>query len=133
MVSYIFSAVIAIVICSAVLMYEYVGLSHTKLYTVRFLCDGFFISGIIFLSSGCLLFVSNNGGFTALTYGFSVLFSRFRSPRKYGKETAEKRTYSDYVRERTKQRLSAKPLFVVGTVCVFVSILLLVVFERLAA
>ena len=52
------------------------------------ICDGCFISGIIFVCLGLLFFIYNSGFFDIISYGFMRFFSMFKkNPREVKYET----------------------------------------------
>ncbi|MCI1208220.1 MAG: DUF3899 domain-containing protein [Treponema sp.] len=113
-------------------VYEYSRLPHTRVNGIRVICDGFFIPGIILICAGCFTAVANYGGFTAFTYGFSVLFHRLSSPGKYGRDE-EKLTYTEYVQEKSKKISPTKHLFIVGLCCIGLSAVFLLVFNHMSS
>lgn len=68
----------------------------TKLGLYRYLCDGFFIPGIMLLCMGALCFLANTGSFDGISWGLNfaiktlIPFGRLKKQQKYG----------DYVEKR---------------------------------
>ena len=75
------------------------------------LCDGFFISGILFVCLGLLFFVYNNGFFDIIAYGFMRFFSLFKKdPRAVKYETF----YDYHVAKAEKPKADFLYLIIVG-------------------
>ncbi len=91
----------------------------------RLLCDGFFISSVIFLSIGGLSFIAANGGYDALNYAFIKFIDRIRTPRI---EERDKDSYYEYVTKKHKDR---KPRFLHFLVLGFIFLLISLIFLAL--
>ena len=93
---------------------------------VQRLCDGFFISGILLAGSGGLVFVRNEGLFDIFGYGVKSLFGiRFLW---MPSQPDEKETYAEYKERKRKRRKSPVGLLIAGTVYLFLSFVLLLIY-----
>jgi hypothetical protein len=95
----------------------------------KLLCDAFFIPGILFWMIACLSWASTKGAMDGLAFLGSSLIralipgGRVRTPQKY----------YDYIQERKarrKQASSYRFLFVVGSACMALSIVFLILYYR---
>lgn len=100
------------------------GLDQAALYGA--LCDGFFVPGILILCIGCMIFVSQQGAFDALSFGVKLLINLLKpSGIKGGGET-----FTDY-----KARKAAEPhspfgfLILVGGLFMIVAVVFQVLFN----
>lgn len=85
------------------------------------ICDGLFISGVLCLSVGGLIFVHNNGFFDILFYGMFRFVTLFMKKRKHNYET-----FYDYrVARAEKPKAEFLYLLVVGLAFVLVSLIFL--------
>lgn len=76
--------------------------------TSRRLCDGFFISGIIFLTLGILIFCANKGGYNFLSYTFySIKFLFSNKSSKKNLSENHKKTYFDYCAKKNTNKKSS--------------------------
>ena len=95
---------------------------------IRFLSDGFSITGIFFVSFGALCFCSAQGAFYGVSYMFHILFSTHNwSPKTPFKE---KMKYADYVEEKKGK---AKPvpayILIVGAGFFLIGIIFMIIFN----
>ena len=91
---------------------------------MKALCDGFFVSGILFVCFGLLVVASNGGTFDMIKYGVSSLFALFMkdlTKRKY-------RTFYDYRKAMQENQRSFGYLVVVGVVFVAISVVFLLLY-----
>lgn len=94
-----------------------------KADVVRYLSDGFFISGVMLTGAGLLVFCSRNGTFDMITYGVKLAVRTiFR--------TGENESFYDY-----KQRLGEKVtpcafLIIPGVVLLLISVILTSIFYQ---
>lgn len=102
--------------------YELSSLTTVELY--KALCDAFTIPGMMFVLSGMLVAVSNEGALDGVGYvlGYAV---RMLIPGRHH----EKRTYRDYVDAKREKRVKGYGfLFIVGGICMAISLVFLVLF-----
>ncbi len=97
--------------------------SQTRLSVIyQILSDAFLVAGVMIGGIGLLLFVSNEGVFDGLSYGFKVLAQMFKR-----RPTPVKETYYDYRMARGRNKLSFGFLLICGgaflTICIIFSIL----------
>lgn len=95
---------------------------------LRFLCDAFFVPGVLAVCFGLLVVASNGGTFDMLSYGVRSLFRLFKKDpldRKYG-------GFYEYRKSRQKDKRSFWYLVIVGSAYVFVAVVLLIVYNTIA-
>ena len=99
---------------------------------MRFLCDGFFVSGIMLLCFGAMIGVSQAGGFHGLSYLFysvSYMFTtnknRFNKRKNFYEYKVEKEA-----KEEGKDRSLQRCILIFGAVSLLISIVFLVVFYQ---
>lgn len=89
-------------------------------------CDAFFVSGVVLVCVGGLVFVSNGGVFDMLAYGIRTFFESFKknvTDRKY-------RTYYEYKESKKDRKTSFSFLVIVGVVFIAVSMIFLVFYYK---
>ena len=117
-----FGAVLAFIV---LLIKDVFHLSQT-VDVMKALCDGFFVSGVVLVCVGGLVFVSNGGVFDMLAYGIRTFFESFKknvTDRKY-------RTYYDYKESKKDRKTSFSFLVIVGVVFIAVSMIFLVFYYK---
>jgi hypothetical protein len=95
---------------------------------IRALCDGTFTAGIVLCCAGLFVFVSNEGAFTAIVWGFSHLTSRLKKHSNREKT----QSYFDYVQEQKGEKHPVAHLFITGGIFITLSCIFLVIFELTA-
>lgn len=85
------------------------------------LTDAFFVPGVIILCFGLLVFASNEGNFTMMSYGIKRFFSLFK--RDISKELGQ--TYADYKLAHKGEKHPILYLLICGGVLIVISILFL--------
>lgn len=85
-------------------------------------CDGFFVSGVLLICFGLLIFSSNMGTFDMISYGVRQAV-RIIAPRKI-----EKKTFYDYRVEKQKKKKNFLPMIFCGIGEVVISFLVLLIF-----
>lgn len=110
-----------IMVIGGIFVYE----EQFRIYAL--ICDGCFISGIIFVCLGLLFFVYNNGFFDILAYGFMRFFAMFKkNPREVKYET-----FYDYrVAKAERPKADFMYLIIVGVVFIAVSIIFLILWDQ---
>ena len=91
------------------------------------LSDGFFITGVLLASLGCLTWISNTGFFDMLFYGMRGLMSLvpFKAPKKH-------QAFYDYKMKRAEKR--KKPLnsmLLVGGACLLIAVVFTLLYYNL--
>ena len=82
------------------------------------LTDSFSLPAVLITGIGALAFVSNEGGFDALSYGLTSFFDMFRKEKKN-----KHKTFYDYKMEKAEKRLPVSFLLLSGLV--FVAIMMI--------
>ena len=91
------------------------------------ICDGCFISGIIFVCLGLLFFIYNSGFFDIISYGFMRFFSMFKkNPREVKYETL----YDYKVAKAEKPKAHFLYLIIVGGAFILISIIFLILWDQ---
>ena len=97
---------------------------------IKFLSDGFSISGILLLSFGALCFCSAQGAFYGVGYMFYILFSTHNWSPKH--QFKDKKSYADYVEEKNS---NSKPvpvyILIIGAAFFLVGIVFMIIFNCL--
>lgn len=102
--------------------YDLETLNTLELY--KAICDAFTIPGAVFLMSGLLMAVSNEGALDGVGYVMSFAV-RMLIPGKHH----ENKRYSDYVESRREKRVKGYGfLFIVGGICMAVALVFLALF-----
>ena len=90
----------------------------------QILSDCFLVSGVVIAGIGLLLFVSNEGVFDGLSYGFKVLFQMFKKH-----PTPIKESYYDYRMAKGRFKLSFGFLLICGVVFLIICIIFTILFS----
>lgn len=115
--------ILAFLICALSGIFTYT--EEFRIYGI--LCDGFFISGVIILSVGVLVFVHNNGVFDMLIYGIQRFFSLFKKDSKKVKYE----TFYDYsVAKAERPKAAFAFLLIVGGTAVIISFIFLLLWAK---
>lgn len=124
----------ALAVAAAVVLYEsslYESMGFQMQMHVW--CDGFFVSAVVFLGIGALVWISELGGFGAMGYLFYMTASIF-SPRK--KRFEERKSYYDFLREKEEKRTQKHPAsriwLITGGADMLLATLFLILFTRAA-
>lgn len=102
----------------------------SKKETFRFVCDGFFVAGIVELGIAGIIWASDMGAFDGLRYGVTSLFRLHFSARRL--DWQEKESFSDY-KERIHKKKDKKPLItivIVGGVFLIMAVIMLIVYMK---
>lgn len=102
--------------------------SYTEPFRIYgLLCDGFFISGVLVLAVGVLVFVHNNGVFDMLIYGIQRFFSLFRKDPKKNKYE----TFYDYsVAKAERPKADFAFLLIIGGTAILISFIFLLLWAK---
>lgn len=84
--------------------------------TMKHFCDGFSITGLLFLSLAILIWISNKGTFSMLSYGFKKIFSN------------PKTDYYTYKKNRLEHPTPCRLFFMVGSSYFLIGIIFLLLF-----
>lgn len=122
-VGVIVSVVISLLICTGLIYLENSLNSKHPLPLLRLICDGTFITAVLFVSIGGLVFIAQHGGFDAFNYAFIKLKDMILHPRKM--DRSDNDTYFDYVQsKKSKKRTPCRHLLIIGLIYLLVSIIL---------
>lgn len=94
--------------------------SDSAKQTLQCLTDGSFVSAIILLCVGLLLFSGNGGTFDMLAYGTKTLFSVFQSDKK----RKERESFADYRARKSQTSKPVVPFLAAGLVFLVLSLCL---------
>ena len=126
MKKWIRAALIAIAIFLSVMALEGGFSTSVNEYFLRFLCDAFFVPGVLLSGAGLLRLVSAHGTFDALSYTTRKAFDQLRREENRNRTA---KTYFDYVTEqRGKKRAIPAHLLVTGLVFLAASVITLAVY-----
>lgn len=130
LIQYTVCGAIALVLTLLIVWYESSQAGSAAQDWIRFLCDGFFVSGILYLGFGAMLWIAQAGGFHAMSYLFYTVgymftanknrFNKRKNYYEYKMEKAAKET-------RQEQRLQRR-ILVVGLACLAAASLFLMLF-----
>ena len=95
---------------------------------VRYVCDGFFVSAILFICIGTLSWTSRDGVFDGIGYAFYMFKQRYLNVKKDGKFGETYSEYKERVREK-KSKGSFVHFFIVGGAFVIVASVLFLVYS----
>lgn len=119
----IISIVISILICVGMIALEDSLNAKVHLPLIRLICDGTFITAVLYVSVGGLVFISGHGGFDAFNYAFIKLKDAILHPRRV--DRSENDTYFDYVQEKHKKKKTPfLHFFIIGLVYLVIAIVL---------
>lgn len=113
---YIISGIISLIIGAGLTCAIFFGFK-------RSLSDGFSISAVLLISAGLLIWVSREGFFDLLTYGFRQLGSQLfsKKPNEYNNFAEYKQVYNEYREKRSKYFIS---VILIGAIFLIVTIIL---------
>ena len=119
---------VAAVIAVAIAVYQ--GLGAEWYWNFRCLSDGFFVSAVLFVGFGLLIWVASTGFFDIFSYGVKSLLMLF-SPLKRAKEHPH---YYEYKCEKASKR-GDKPAtyttLLIGVIALVLSLIMLFVYYQL--
>lgn len=95
---------------------------------VRYVCDGFFVSAILFISVGVLTWTSRDGVFDGIGYAFYTWKQRYVNYKKDGKFGETYSEYKERVRAK-KSKSSFVHFFIIGGVFAVVAAVLYLVYN----
>ena len=123
-----------VVLVSAFLIawYEISQYGASYINWMRFLCDGFFVIGIMLICLGAMVWISRAGGFHALSYLFytvGYMFTanknRFNRRKNYYEYKVEKEA-----KEADKDKSLQRRILMAGAVSFAISLVFLVLFNQ---
>ncbi|MBQ8554734.1 MAG: DUF3899 domain-containing protein [Clostridia bacterium] len=129
-ISYLVQSVIAIAIAVGVAWGQGFTTDLELVWWCRLFSDGFFVSALLFIGIGLLIWVSTTGFFDIFSYGFSsllVLFTPLKKP-------SDHKHYYEYKCEKeAKRKGKGSPLSIlfVGIACLLLSTLLVFLYYQL--
>lgn len=88
---------------------------------IRDICDAFAIPGFLLLAFGVLIFISNDGGFSMLSYGVKRIFYVF-------KKDAKLDDFYEYKKKRVENPSPFKHLLIVGGIFFLIGMIFLIIF-----
>ena len=94
---------------------------------IKILCDAFAITGVLLLGAGLLVFASNAGMFSMITYGAIMFVNAFRrdvSARKY-------ESYYDYTEAKKNKKIKNAHLLWNGLLFLVIAVIFLIIFHEL--
>ncbi len=97
---------------------------------VKFVCNAFFVAGVLVLGIAGLSFSSKHGAFDGFGYAISSLWD-VHKPSKRRLTWTKKETYQEYIeRKHSKDKnKQIKHLLIIGGILLMVAIILLVVYN----
>ncbi len=123
--SYIITAAVCALV-TLLLLLSRETFSQTNLVTIYLdMCDSFFVPGVIALSLGLLILMSNGGAFNMLRFAVIKLFDLL----KRDMTKVKYRTFYDYNEAQKDKKHDFGALIVVGTIFVAVSVVFLILYE----
>lgn len=102
----------------------------SKKETFRFVCDGFFVAGIVELGVAGIIWASDMGAFDGIRYGVTSLFRLHFSTRRL--DWQEKESFSEY-KDRIHKKKDKRPLItivIVGGVFILMAVIMLIVYMK---
>ena len=95
---------------------------------VRYVCDGFFVAGVVYICIGGLIWASAKGAFDGIGYHISyTMHSIFHNKRDWKK----KETFQEYQerREEKNKGLKVNDAIIIGGISIVVASILLIVYN----
>lgn len=106
------------------------GLSGVEV--ARFLCDGFFVAGVILLGFAALYWASDKGAFDGLKYSFTSFFRLHFSTHRYDwKEKESFVEYKERIHSEEKKKKNVSISAIIGAIFMIGAIICLIVFETI--
>ncbi len=87
------------------------------------LADSFTVPGVVLTGIGGLMFVSNEGGFDALSYGITSFIDLFRKEKKN-----KYKTFYDYKEEKASKTLPVSFVLISGLIFMVLAIIMLLLY-----
>ena len=87
------------------------------------LSDSFTVPGVLLTGIGGLMFVSNEGGFDALSYGITSFIDLFRKEKKN-----KYKTFYDYKEEKASKTLPVSFVLISGLIFMALAIIMLLLY-----
>jgi len=132
LVQYLVLAVIVLLVAFGIAWYEISQYGSSCVNWMRFLCDGFFVVGIMLLCFGAMVWISQAGGFHALSYLFytvGYMFTanknRFNKRKNFYEYKVEKEA-----KESGKDKSLQRRILITGAVSFVISLVFLVLFYQ---
>lgn len=119
----IISVAVSLLMCTGFIFLENSLNTKVPLPAIRLICDGTFVTAVLFVSFGGLTFIAYHGGFDAFNYAFIKLKDMILHPRRM--DRSDNDTYYDYVKsKRDKKKKPYLHLFIIGLIYLVVSVIL---------
>ncbi len=102
--------------------------SLPKQELIRFICDGFFVAGVVYVGFGGLVLASGKGVFDGIGYSVSTWFRSFTGNKRDWRRTE---TYYDYVERKAEKKKGRKvnQFFIFGGITLIVAVILYLVYK----
>lgn len=98
----------------------------------RFLCDGFFVSGVVLLGFAALYWASDKGAFDGLKYSFTSFFRLHFSTHRYDwKEKESFQEYKERIHSDEKKKKNVSITAIIGGVFMIGAIICLIIYETI--
>ena len=108
------------------------GGSLSKVEVARFLCDGFFVAGVVLLGFAGLSWASGQGAFDGLRYSFTSFFRLHFSTHRYDwKEKESFQEYKERIHSEEKKKKNVSISAIVGVVFMLCAMICLIVYETI--
>lgn len=124
---YIITIAIGLVIAIVIANYEFKYLSAGMQTRMRAWSDGFFFTGVSFVSIGLLGLISDAGLFNGLRYSFKKMIHVIKHPKKVDKNFT---SYYDYVMEKEQPSKKTTYLCVIGVFFLLAAGIFLLLFYK---
>ena len=132
LIQYIVLAGIVLLAAFGIAWYEIGQYGAGFVNWMRFLCDGFFVTGIVLLCFGAMMWIAQAGGFHGLSYLFYSVSYMFTSNKN---RFSKRKNYYEYkvekeAKEADKDKTLQHRILIVGAASFAVSIVFLILFYQ---
>ncbi len=117
----IITSIVGVVLVVGCLFIYKIHVAVTTAEVLTSICNSFFVVGGIFLFLGLLLWCTNHGAFTGLTYGIKRVFDGKRLVRNL----KERETYGDYRARKLAKQKDYLHFILIGVIFLIISIILI--------
>lgn len=119
---YLKSSLTGLIIAFIIMVLKGIFKAVSNYEILRAVCDGFFVSGVLLICFGLLIFSSNMGTFDMISYGVRQVV-RIIVPSRF-----EKQSFYDYRAEKQKKQKAFLPMIFCGIGEVIIAGLILLIF-----
>ena len=98
-----------------------IHVAQTTSEVLTSICNSFFVVGGIFLFLGLLLWCTNHGAFTGLSYGIKRIFEG----RRFEKSFQQREKYGDYRARKLSKQKDFLHFIIIGVIFLFISIIII--------